>query len=100
VSELKQAIAPWSEPNKECRSAIVPLLVGDEAQAVGLAAALRNQGILAPAIRYPTVARGSARLRFTVTADHIPQDTSTLATVLRLMQRATRNAEVPTRNTL
>src|SRR5437867_4309349 len=51
-------------------SAIFPLLVGDEHAAVGLAAGLKTEGFLVPAIRYPTVAKGSARLRITVTAAH------------------------------
>jgi 8-amino-7-oxononanoate synthase len=51
-------------------SAIFPLLVGDEHAALDLAAALKREGFLVPAIRYPTVAKGSARLRITVTAAH------------------------------
>ena len=51
-------------------SAIFPLLVSDEHAALGLAAALKDEGFLVPAIRYPTVAKGSARLRITVTAAH------------------------------
>ena len=51
-------------------SAIFPLLVGDEQAALNLAAALKTEGFLVPAIRYPTVAKGSARLRITVTAAH------------------------------
>jgi 8-amino-7-oxononanoate synthase len=51
-------------------SAIFPLLVGDEQAALNLAAALKTEGFLVPAIRYPTVAKGAARLRITVTAAH------------------------------
>lgn len=51
-------------------SAIHPLIVGDEADAVELSRALQAEGLLAPAIRYPTVAKGAARLRVTVTAAH------------------------------
>src|SRR5437867_603878 len=51
-------------------SAIFSLLVGDEQAALDLAAALKTEGFLVPAIRYPTVAKGSARLRITVTAAH------------------------------
>ena len=51
-------------------SAIFPLIVGDEKAALDLAAALQGEGFLVPAIRYPTVAKGAARLRITVTAAH------------------------------
>jgi 8-amino-7-oxononanoate synthase len=58
-----------STPNAPT-SAIFPLLVGGEQAALDLAAALKTEGFLVPAIRYPTVAKGSARLRITVTAAH------------------------------
>ena len=51
-------------------SAIFPWLVGDERAVIDLASALQKEGFLVPAIRYPTVAKGSARLRITVTAAH------------------------------
>jgi 7-keto-8-aminopelargonate synthetase-like enzyme len=51
-------------------SAIFPWIVGDEQAALDLSSALQNEGFLVPAIRYPTVAKGSARLRVTVTASH------------------------------
>ena len=51
-------------------SAISPLIVGDEKAALDMAAALQSKGFFVPAIRYPTVAKGAARLRITVTATH------------------------------
>jgi 8-amino-7-oxononanoate synthase len=54
----------------EAGSAIFPLIVGDEQAALNLASALQDEGFLVPAIRYPTVAKGAARLRITVTASH------------------------------
>jgi 8-amino-7-oxononanoate synthase len=51
-------------------SAIFPLIVGNEKAALDLAAGLQSEGFLVPAIRYPTVAKGAARLRITVTAAH------------------------------
>jgi len=51
-------------------SAIFPLIVGDHQAALKLARELRDKGFLVPAIRYPTVPKGSARLRITVTAAH------------------------------
>ena len=49
-------------------SAIVPVVVGDERRAVEISAALEREGFLVPAIRHPTVARGAARLRVSVSA--------------------------------
>jgi len=51
-------------------SAIFPWIVGDDQAALDLATALKSEGFLVPAIRYPSVAKGSARLRITVTALH------------------------------
>jgi 8-amino-7-oxononanoate synthase len=63
--------------------AIIPILIGDEEKAMRMANELRNQGIFIPAIRYPTVARGQARLRLTVTAAHSHSDVEQLVSALR-----------------
>jgi 7-keto-8-aminopelargonate synthetase-like enzyme len=64
-------------------SAIIPVIIGDEAKAVELAANLRVQNIFIPAIRYPTVARMQARLRVTLTAAHSADDIAELARALK-----------------
>lgn len=64
------------------QSAIIPLVVGAEDVAVQLATRLRDANVFVPAIRYPTVARGKARLRVTITADHTRGDVSTLSQLL------------------
>jgi 8-amino-7-oxononanoate synthase len=51
-------------------TAIHPHIVGDEAAAVALAERMAALGFITPAIRYPTVARGRARLRITLSAAH------------------------------
>jgi len=51
-------------------SPIVPIVVGAEADTVAAAAALLEAGILVPAIRPPTVAAGTSRLRVTLSAAH------------------------------
>lgn len=66
------------------RTQIVPLILGDERRAVDFAASLRGAGILAPAIRYPTVARGQARIRLTISAAHSPDDLALLAKALEM----------------
>jgi 8-amino-7-oxononanoate synthase len=64
-------------------SAIVPIIVGDETKAVEIASKLREQNIFIPAIRYPTVARGQARLRVTLTAAHTKDDVTQLTRALK-----------------
>src|SRR5439155_9867176 len=46
-------------------SAIVPWIIGDEKATLAAAQNLQDNGFLVPAIRYPTVAKGAARLRIT-----------------------------------
>ncbi|NLL13325.1 MAG: 8-amino-7-oxononanoate synthase [Fibrobacter sp.] len=45
---------------------IVPCLMESEEKALSLSAFLRNNGIIVPAIRPPTVPKGTARLRFSI----------------------------------
>lgn len=63
-------------------SAIVPIVVGDEARALEVSATLQERGILIPAIRYPTVARGQARLRASLMATHTQDELQTAATAI------------------
>jgi 7-keto-8-aminopelargonate synthetase-like enzyme len=72
----------------ESGSAIIPLIVGPESAAVAAATKLREQGIFVPAIRYPTVARGAARLRITLTAAHSETDLKQLLAALGDLQLA------------
>src|SRR6266576_4209333 len=70
---LMRELLPGDGSNKkatDASSAIFPWIVGDEQAAIDLASALQMEGFFVPAIRYPTVAKGSARLRVTVTALH------------------------------
>lgn len=74
--------AALRQPEDPAASAIVPWLVGDAHAAVALAAGLRGRGIFAPAIRYPTVKRGAARLRFAASAAHTAEDYAALAAAM------------------
>ncbi|MBM3889135.1 MAG: 8-amino-7-oxononanoate synthase [Verrucomicrobia bacterium] len=67
--------------------AIVPLVLGDETRAVDYSRRLFERGFFVPAIRYPTVARGSARLRLTVTAAHTSEQIKALIEVLPKLSR-------------
>ena len=58
----------------ESETAIVPLIVGEERLAMKVAKELERQGVLVSAIRYPTVAKGSARLRVALSAAHTKEE--------------------------
>lgn len=51
-------------------SPIQPIIIGDEMRALAIAEKLAQRGILIIAIRPPTVAPGSSRLRVTFSAEH------------------------------
>lgn len=51
-------------------SQIIPVIVGDEKKAVLFSQELLKHGVFAQAVRYPTVRKGSARLRVSLTAMH------------------------------
>jgi 8-amino-7-oxononanoate synthase len=59
-------------------SAIIPIILGDNAAALAASAALADLGLLVPAIRYPTVPRGTARLRVSLSATHESADVAAL----------------------
>ena len=59
-------------------SPIIPIILGDEKRTVEISERLLEKGILIPAIRYPTVPRGKARLRLTVSAAHTEADLNQL----------------------
>jgi len=65
-------------------SPIVPVAVGDEARALAVAdRLLAEHGVLCRAVRHPTVPKGAARLRFTVTALHSEADIAHAAVSIR-----------------
>ncbi|MEO8043443.1 MAG: 8-amino-7-oxononanoate synthase [Spartobacteria bacterium] len=63
-------------------AAIIPWMVGDERRALDLARALQQENLFVPAIRYPTVAKGAARLRITISAAHSALQIASLCEVL------------------
>jgi 8-amino-7-oxononanoate synthase len=70
----------------QAESAIFPIILGDEELAMNASRTLYRQGFLVPAIRYPTVARGSARLRISVTAAHPRETIESLVAALDCLQ--------------
>lgn len=72
---------PWTLPAS--MTAIQPLIVGDNQAALDLAQALWARGLWVPAIRPPTVPRGTARLRISVSAAHTADDIDRLVAALK-----------------
>lgn len=64
-------------------SAIVPWIIGDEKAALTAARNLQDNGFLVPAIRYPTVPKGAARFRITVSAAHEDEQLQSLAAAIK-----------------
>ena len=89
LKEFHFALRP---PPSALRSAIVPLILGDENKALAAATKLREQNIFVPAIRYPTVAHGAARLRITLTAAHSAEDVATLVNALEQFEIVNRKS--------
>lgn len=66
----------------QSESQIIPIIVGAEQDALELADYLKKEGFLATAIRPPTVPKGSARLRITLSSGHTNRHIKEFLTVL------------------
>lgn len=71
---------PWEFPHSS--TPIQPLLVGASDDALKLSRALLDDGFYVSAIRPPTVPRGTARLRITLSASHREEDVDQLLEAL------------------
>lgn len=56
--------------NASSETAIIPVIIGDEKKALTVSEKLLNAGFYISAIRYPTVAKGTARLRVALMSSH------------------------------
>jgi 8-amino-7-oxononanoate synthase len=76
--ELK--LTRWQRPPSH--TAIQPIVIGSNDEALQVASRLHALGLWVPAIRPPTVAPGTSRLRVTLCAAHTEEDVAQLATAL------------------
>ncbi|HEX2876291.1 MAG TPA: 8-amino-7-oxononanoate synthase [Polyangiaceae bacterium] len=84
-AELRQALAARGLPTLPgAVGPIVPVVLGSNERALAAMAELRRRGILAQAIRPPTVAVGAARLRLTVHADWPDDAVSRIASAVEV----------------
>ena len=89
VDHLQDALRPQRWQLLASTAAIQPLIIGSNEDALRVAAALHEQGLWVPAIRPPTVAPGTARLRVTLSAAHTHEEVALLARALNELERAT-----------
>jgi len=82
VADLKRQLHTQRWSLLPSDTPIQPLLVGGNQEVVALSDALRARGILVPAIRPPTVPKGEARLRISLSAAHSKDDVRRLAETL------------------
>jgi 8-amino-7-oxononanoate synthase len=82
ADRLRQRLRAAGRPGGDSCCPIVPVLVGEAAAAVALSARLQERGLLVPAIRPPSVAPGTARLRISLTAGHTEADVERLVQAL------------------
>ena len=83
IRQFKAGIAELGLVAGESSTAIQPLIIGDADKAVAVANKLRERGLWVTAIRPPTVPKGTARLRITLTAAHQPSDVCLLLNELK-----------------
>ncbi|MCB4361463.1 8-amino-7-oxononanoate synthase [Quatrionicoccus australiensis] len=83
IAQLRDGLAGLRWQLLASPTAIQPLIVGENEAALALAKALWERGLWAPAIRPPTVPKGTARLRISVSAAHTTSDIACLIDALR-----------------
>ena len=87
IDQLKRGTAGLRWQLMASDTAIQPLQIGDNAEAVRVAAALALRGIQVPAIRPPTVPQGTARLRISLSAAHSEEDVAQLIDALHQVEK-------------
>lgn len=92
ADRLREALADLDLDTGASTTQIVPAIVGSPAAALDAAAALEEAGILGVAIRPPTVPRGAARLRFSLSSAHEAADLDRLIAALPALAPARRAA--------
>jgi 8-amino-7-oxononanoate synthase len=83
IAQLRAGLIglPWRL--LDSTTAIQPLIIGENQAALDVMNALRAHGLWVPAIRPPTVAAGTARLRITLSAAHDAEDVARLIGALK-----------------
>jgi len=88
---FQKGLSQQGFPASASETPITPILVGDAAKAFELARELFKQGVFAPAVGFPTVPEGKARLRAIVTATHTRRN---LEKALDILGRVARKLDI------
>jgi 8-amino-7-oxononanoate synthase len=83
MAQLKDGLAGTRWQLMPSPTAIQPVIIGDNHEALRVAGVLYERGLWVPAIRPPTVPKGSARLRVSLTAAHSEAQVAKLVDALR-----------------
>jgi 8-amino-7-oxononanoate synthase len=86
ITQLKSSLRPGRTRLLPSDTPIQPLLIGANAAALEVGAALEEAGIWVPVIRPPTVPKGTARLRISLSAAHTDADVAALVDGLVRLQ--------------
>ncbi|MGB2832761.1 MAG: 8-amino-7-oxononanoate synthase [Methylotenera sp.] len=82
IAQLKSELHLTQWQLMPSETSVQPLLIGGNLEAVSVSKFLQNMGILVPAIRPPTVPKGTARLRISLSAAHTKEDIMRLISAL------------------
>jgi len=86
IAQLRRdlTLRNWKHPSSE--TAIQPIIIGGNDETLRAAAALYEQGLWVAAIRPPTVAAGTARLRLTLSAAHTFDDVQQVVAAIKHLE--------------
>ncbi len=87
IAQLKDALKLQRWQLWPSQTAIQPVVIGANDEALRAAAALNAQGLWVPAIRPPTVPVNTARLRITLSAAHTADDVAQLADAFNALEQ-------------
>ena len=82
AADLRERLATAGVDTLGSQTQIIPIVIGSAEMAMAASAELLDAGFLVPAIRPPTVAPGTSRLRVSLSALHDPADVQRLAAIL------------------
>ncbi|VVD85450.1 8-amino-7-oxononanoate synthase [Pandoraea eparura] len=87
IAQLRDALTLRHWRHMVSPTGVQPIILGENAAALHAQAGLAEAGLWVPAIRPPTVAPGTSRLRLTLCATHTADDVARLATAINQLDR-------------